>query len=140
MVFRWPIDGLPIKNGGSFHGSSSMLNGSDLRGCRWVLSPFGVSAAGQRAWRRIHGGMLSVVGATGKGSHRFFRCQPLGKVGFTGLYGKIHGKYGLISKWLNFMIMQYLLRVLVRISSLDYMGIDGLLITKILGTTINGGV
>ena len=37
------------------------------------------------------------------------------------------------------MIMQYLLRVLVRISSLDYMGIDGVLI-KILGTTINGGV
>jgi hypothetical protein len=30
--------------------------------------------------------------------------------------------------------------VLVRISSLDYMGIDGVLITKILGTTINGGV
>ena len=91
-----------------------MLNGSDLRGCRWVLSPFGVSAAGQRAWRRIHGGMLSVVGATGTGDPTdFFGSNDLERWGSPGIcMGKYDGKYGLITKWLNFVIMQYLLRVL----------------------------
>ena len=80
-----------------------------------------------RAWERLERGIPQIFSVPTTGVHR-------------GFMGKYHGKYGLITKWLNFMIMQYLLRVLVRISSLDYMGIDGVLITKILGTTINGGV
>ena len=74
------------------------------------------------------------------GSHRFFRFQRLGKVGFTGdLYGKIRWKI-----WVDYQMVEFCDHAIftpsVRISSLDYMGIDGALITKILGTTINGGV